>query len=73
MLKPKRIREALQNALFWLNYQLSIERPVMRQDIAYALIALMVIGVVTAWWLGARKARRNRKGHMRIDLFKDDR
>ncbi len=42
----------------------------MRQDIAYGLIALMVIGPMLLWWITARKARRGRKGNLRINLLK---
>ncbi len=42
----------------------------MRQDIAYGIIALMLIGPMLLWWVAARKARRGRKGNLRINLFK---
>ncbi len=42
----------------------------MRQDIAYGIIALMLIGPMLLWWIAARKARRGRKGNLRINLFK---
>ncbi len=42
----------------------------MRQDIAYALIALVVAGVSIFWWLTVRKNRRSRRSSLRVDILK---
>lgn len=42
----------------------------MRQDIAFALIALLVGGVSISWWLAVRKKRRNRRSSLRVDILK---
>jgi hypothetical protein len=44
--------------------------PTMRQDVAYALILLMVLGAGLAIWR-ARARRRRRPRHIRIDLTGD--
>jgi hypothetical protein len=43
----------------------------MRQELAYGLIAALVVAIAIAWLLSARKARGSRKGNLRIDLRKD--
>ncbi len=42
----------------------------MRQDIAYALIALLVAGVSIFWWMTARRKRRSRRSSLRVDILK---
>ncbi len=42
----------------------------MRQDIAFALIALLVAGVSISWWVSLRKKRRNRRSSLRVDILK---
>lgn len=44
----------------------------MRQDIAYGIIALMVVSIILIWVLSARKSRASRKGNLRIDLGRKD-
>jgi hypothetical protein len=42
----------------------------MRQDIAFALIALLVAGISISWWLAARNKRRTRRSSLRVDILK---
>lgn len=42
----------------------------MRQDIAFALIALLVACISIFWWVAARKKQRNRRSSLRMDILK---
>jgi hypothetical protein len=44
----------------------------MRQEIAYGLIALLLVAGAAIWWLKARRLRHGRKGNLRIDLRRKD-
>ena len=44
----------------------------MRQEIAYLLIVLTVAGIALSLWLASRKARRNRRSKLRMDIVRKD-
>ena len=44
----------------------------MRQEIAYLLIVLTVAGIALSWLLASRKARRNRRSTLRMDIVRKD-
>ena len=44
----------------------------MRQEIAYGLIALVLVAGAVFWCLKARRLRQGRQGNLRIDLRRKD-
>ncbi len=44
----------------------------MRQDIAYALIAAMVLGIAIWWRIALVRSRRSRRSSLRLDIRKRD-
>ena len=44
----------------------------MRDEIAYGLILLLLVGALALWWNKARQTRRRRNTHLRVDLLNRD-
>ena len=50
-----------------------LDRGLMRDEIAYLLIVLLLAGISLFWWVTARNKRRNRRSSLRVDIMKKDR
>jgi hypothetical protein len=42
----------------------------MRQDIAYMLVAAMVLGIACWWRIAIVRSRRSKRGSIKVDLFR---